>query len=107
MTFPEFIERIARRRRLTKKATREVLEDFFRMLALAVWAQGRVYVAPLGTFTVRTRKPKRIGRPPLAHGSMPNGHIEVPGHQVVTCRVSSDWRRRLLRNAEPKNGGDK
>lgn len=89
-TFANLLAAAADRAGLTQKATRQAVEAFIAQLPDAVWQSGRVNVPGLGSFRVRSRKPRRIASP---QGTFIK-HMTLPAMRVVACRVSSSWRRR-------------
>lgn len=73
---------------LTKRATRELLERFLRMLTELAWEQGRIAVPGFGVFEVYTRRARHIALPP---GKV-RGYMLLPATRVVRFRASKGWR---------------
>lgn len=86
MTYAELIESLAVSQQYTKKWTREMLEDFFQILALSVWMHKRMVIPGLGTFTLKQTKSRRIRNPKT------NGTMVLPARWTVKCRVAREWR---------------
>ena len=63
MTKAEFVDRVARSVRLTKKDTEAILETAFATMSLAIREEKRFSYPRFGTFALRERKARR-GRNP-------------------------------------------
>ena len=63
MTKAELVEAVARQSRLTKKATEEMMEIVFGTISQAVRDQERFSYPGFGTWSIRTRKARKIRNP--------------------------------------------
>jgi DNA-binding protein HU-beta len=63
MTKAELVEAVARQSRLTKKATEEMMEIVFGTISQAVKDQERFSYPGFGTWSIRTRKARKIRNP--------------------------------------------
>jgi DNA-binding protein HU-beta len=84
----ELVARLASNMKLTKKTTRQFVEEFGRVVRAIVERTGRLNLPGFGTFTRRTRKARRILNPI-------NGEwIQLPEAVSVGFRVSKKGRKK-------------
>jgi nucleoid DNA-binding protein len=86
MTNQELYGELAKRKGLTKKKAREVVQELVSIIRGEVQGEGRFRLSDLGVFTLRYREPRVVKG---AGGQV----YQVPARQAVCFKVAANWKR--------------
>ena len=89
MTKAELVEAVARRSRLTKKATAEMMEIVFGTIGRAVKDQERFSYPGFGTWSIRTRKARKFRNPQT------NELMKLDATKTIGFRPSKELKQTL------------
>ena len=89
MTKAELVETIAAEAKMTKKAAAEVLEAVFNNIGRAVRKDNRFSYPGFGTWSLRSRKPRKIRHPQT------NEMLKLKAYRTVGFRPAKELKKSL------------